>query len=182
MEHLWFFVGILAGAAVRSPLEYLAHSLRDRRIVTPSPTVIVWQLFLIVLLIEFWIASLAVSKDEMGIGQFLLFLLLPFGAMVLATLSKPTVKPDVDQFTEFESQRNVFFLILAALPVISLLRELVAGESIPFDADLFYRILILAGSLLGLFIKGRRSTLVHALAMLALISTYLFDVYATVPA
>jgi hypothetical protein len=182
MEHLWFFVGILAGAAVWSPLEYLAHSLRDRRIVRPSPTVIVWQLFLIVLLIEFWIASLAVSKDAMGVGQFLLFLLLPFGAMVLATLSKPTVEPDVDQFTEFESQRNVFFLILAALPVISLLRELVAGESIPFDADLVYRILIFVGALLGLFIKGRRATFVHALAMLALISTYLLDVYATVPA
>jgi len=182
MEHLWFFVGILAGAAVRSPLEYLAHSLRDRRIVTPSPTVIVWQLFLIVLLIEFWIASLAVSKDEMGIGQFLLFLLLPFGAMVLATLSKPTVKPDVDQFTEFESQRNVFFLILAALPAISLLREIVAGESIPFDADLTYRILIFVGALLGLVIKKPRTAFVHALAMLALISTYLLDVYATVPA
>ncbi|CAB4615904.1 unannotated protein [freshwater metagenome] len=181
MEHLWFFVGILAGAAVRSPLEYLAHSLRDRRVVTPSPTVIVWQLFLIVLLIEFWIASLSVSKDAMGIGQFLLFLLLPFGAMVLATLSKPTVKPDVDQFTEFESQRNVFFFILAALPVISLLRELVAGESIPFDADLVYRILVFVGALLGLFIKKRRTAFVHALAMLALISTYLLDVYATVP-
>jgi hypothetical protein len=102
--------------------------------------------------------------------------------MVLATLSKPTVEPDVDQFTEFESQRNVFFLILAALPVISLLRELVAGESIPFDADLVYRILIFVGALLGLIIKGRRSTLVHALAMLALISAYLLDVYATMPA
>ncbi|CAB4573749.1 unannotated protein [freshwater metagenome] len=182
MEYLWFFVGILAGEAVKSPLEYLARSLRERRVVTPSPTVIVWQVFLILLLIEFWIASFVVSKDAMGIGQFLLFLLLPFGALVLATLSRPTVEPDVDQFTEFESQRNVFFLILAALPVISLLRELVAGESIPFDADLVYRIVIFVGALLGLFIKGRRSTLVHALAMLALITTYLFDMYATMPA
>jgi hypothetical protein len=73
-------------------------------------------------------------------------------------------------------------LILAALPVISLLRELIAGESIPFDADLTYRILIFVGALLGLVIKKPRTAFVHALAMLALISTYLLDVYATVPA
>ncbi|MEX1217736.1 MAG: hypothetical protein WEA11_04380 [Acidimicrobiales bacterium] len=182
MEHLWFFVGILAGAAVWSPLEYLSLSLRDRRIVKPNSTVIVWQLFLIVLLIEFWIASLAVSKNGMEIKQFLLFLLLPFGAMVLATISKPIIEPGVDQFNGFESQRNIFFTILAALPVISLLREVTAGETIPFDADLTYRILIFAGALIGLIIRSRRSSFVHALAMLALISAYLLDVYSTVPA
>ena len=38
----------------------------------------------------------------MGLVQFLLFLLLPFGAMVLASLSNPTVDPDVDQWITFE--------------------------------------------------------------------------------
>jgi hypothetical protein len=42
--------------------------------------------------------------------------------------------------------------------------------------------LIFVGALLGLVIKKPRTTFVHALAMLALISTYLLDVYATVPA
>ncbi len=182
MDYLWFFVGVLVGVALDSPIRYLATSLRQRRSVRPDPTVVVWQLFLIVLLIEFWVASISVSKADMGLAQFLLFLLLPFGAMVLSTLSSPTVDPDVDQFEEFEAQRSVFFVVLALLPVISLLREVVAGESIPLDADLAYRALIMVGALVGLAMRTRRATLVHGVAMLVLISVYLFDVYATVPA
>ena len=182
MEHLWFFVGVLAGIAVDSPLRYIARSLRDRKIVKADPVVLVWQLFLIILLIEFWVASISVSQSEMGLAQFLLFLLLPLGAMVLSSLTNPTVEPGVDQYEEFESQRVPFFLILAALPVISVLREVVAGETIPFDADLDYRLLVFVGALVGLVIRNRRAALVHAIAMLVLITVYLFDVYSTVPA
>ena len=182
MDYLWFFVGVLTGAALDSPIRYLATSLRERQRVTPDPTVVVWQLFLIVLLIEFWVASISVSRADLGLAQFLLFLLLPFGAMVLSTLSSPTVDPDVDQFEEFEAQRPVFFGVLALLPVVSLLREVVAGESIPLDADLVYRLLVLVGALIGLALRSRRATLLHAIAMLALMGAYLFDVYATVPA
>ena len=182
MEHLWFFVGVLAGIAVDSPLRYIARSLRDRKIVKADPVVFVWQLFLIILLIEFWVASISVSQSEMGLAQFLLFLLLPLGAMVISSLTNPTVEPGVDQYEEFESQRVPFFLILAALPVISVLREVVAGETIPFDADLVYRLLVFVGALVGLVLRNRRATLVHSVAMLILISVYLFDVYSTVPA
>ena len=182
MTHLWFFVGILAGAAVRSPLDYIASALKHRRELKLVPTVFVWQLFLIMLLIEFWVASIAVSSIDMGLGQFLLFLLLPFGAMILASLSKPSFEPGVDQLAEFESERTVFFIILAALPVISLLREIVAGESIPFDSDLVFRILVFVGALLGLVIRSRKVAFIHGVAMLVLISTYLFSVYAEVPA
>lgn len=182
MDYLWFFVGVLVGVALDSPIRYLATSLRERRRVRPDPTVVVWQLFLVVLLIEFWVASISVSEADMDLAQFLLFLLLPFGAMVLSTLSRPTVDPEVDQFEEFEEQRPVFFVVLALLPVISLLREVVAGESIPLDADLVYRLLVLGGALLGLLLRSRRSTMLHAVAMLVLISAYLFDVYGTVPA
>lgn len=181
MDHLWFFVGIITGFAVESPLRYIARSLRERRRVRPDPTVFVWQLFLIILLIEFWVASILVSRVEMGLAQFLLFLLLPFGAMVLASLSNPTVDPDVDQWNEFESNRIPFFAVLAALPLISFLREIVAGESIPFDADLVYRVLVLIGAGLGFLIHSRRLALIHAVAMLVLVTAYLLDVYGSVP-
>lgn len=182
MEHLWFFVGVLAGIAIDSPLRFIAKSLRERHQVKLDPTVFVWQLFLIVLLIEFWVASILVSRAEMGLAQFLLFLLLPFGAMILSSLTSPSVEPGVDQYAEFERQRLPFFAILAALPVISLLREVVARENIPLDADLMYRIAVFVGAIIGLVIRNRRATLVHAIAMLILITAYLFDVYATVPA
>lgn len=181
MGYLWFFVGVLTGIAIDSPLTYIARSLRERRRVKPDPTVFVWQLFLIVLLIEFWVASIPVSEVDMGLAQFLLFLLLPFGAMILSSLTNPTVERDFDQYEEFESQRLAFFAILALLPVISVLREVVAGETIPLDADLVYRALVLIGAILGIFIRSRRAALLHAVAMLILISAYLFDVYATVP-
>lgn len=182
MEHLWFFVGVLAGIAIDSPLRYIAKSLRERQVVKPDPTVFIWQLFLIVLLIEFWVASISVSKAEMGLAQFLLFLLLPFGAMVLSSLTNPTVESGVNQYTEFETQRLPFFVILAALPVVSLLREIVARENIPLDADLVYRILVFVGAVLGLIIRQRKIAFLHAVGMLILITAYLFDVYATVPA
>jgi len=169
MGYLWFFVGVLTGIAIDSPLKYIARSLRERQRVTPDPTVFVWQLFLIVLLIEFWVASISISTAEMGLAQFLLFLLLPFGAMILSSLTNPTVEPTVDQLEEFESQRLAFFGILALLPVISLLREVVAGETIPLDADLIYRVLVFIGAILGLFIRSRRAGLPHAIAMLILI-------------
>jgi len=182
VEHLWFFVGVIVGIALEWPLRYIASSLRERRRVRPDAAVFVWQLFLIALLIEFWVASTLVSNEDMGLGQFLLFLLLPFGAMVLASLSKPTVDPSVNQWEEFEAQRVPFFTILAVLPVISLLRELVAGESIPLDADLVYRLLVFLGAVIGLFIRDRRQTLIHASVMLVLMVVYMFDVYGSVPA
>ena len=181
MGELWFFVGVLVGIALDSPLRYFARSLKSRSQVRPSLTVLVWQLFLVVLLIEFWVASISVSGTDMGIAQFLLFLLLPFGAMVLSSLSSPTVEPGADQYAEFMAEKLPFFAILAALPVISLLREVVAGESIPLDADLVYRVLVFAGALIGMLIRSPRVATVHAVAMLVLITTYLLDVYATVP-
>ncbi len=180
MEHLWFFVGVLVGIALDSPLKFIAKSLKDRQLVRADPVVFTWQLFLIVLLIEFWVASISISRTEMGLAQFLLFLLLPFGAMVLSGLSNPTVEPGTNQYEEFENQRLPFFLILAALPIVSVLRELVAGEDIPLDADLVYRVLVFIGALIGIFIRNRKIALVHALAMLTLIAAYMFDVYATV--
>jgi hypothetical protein len=181
MEQLWFFVGVLVAIALDSPLRYIARSLRARTEVKPNLTVFVWQLFLIVLLIEFWVASISLSNTEMGLGQFLLFLLLPFGAMVLSSLSSPTVEPGSDQYAEFVAEKLPFFLILAALPAISVLREIIAGESIPLDADLVYRVLVFVGAIVGIVIRSPRVVAAHAIAMLVLMTTYLFDVYGTVP-
>ena len=181
LEQLWFFVGVLVAIALDSPLRYIARSLRARTEVKPNLTVFVWQLFLIVLLIEFWVASISLSNTEMGLGQFLLFLLLPFGAMVLSSLSSPTVEPGSDQYAEFEAEKLPFCLILAALPAISVLREIIAGEPIPFDADLVYRVLVFVGAIVGIVIRSPRVVAAHAVAMLVLMTTYLFDVYGTVP-
>ncbi len=181
MEQLWFFVGVLTAIALDSPLRYVARSLKSRNAVKPNLTVFVWQLFLIVLLIEFWVASISLSNTAMGLGQFLLFLLLPFGAMVLSSLSSPTVEPGSDQYAEFVAEKLPFFLILAALPTISVLREIFAGESIPFDADLVFRILVFVGALIGIVLRSPQLLATHAVAMLVLMTTYLFAVYGSVP-
>jgi len=175
---MWFFIAIFAGTAGFLPMENLHLMVKHRRSKQISPIVAAWQVFLFLLVVEFWTASADVESSVDTIAKFLLFLLLPVGVMLMAQISKPEFGDgEIDEAEAFWHQRYWFFGTLAALPVISVLRELTAGESVSFDADLLFRALVFIGALCGLVLSDRRLRLVHALVMIAVILAYMFVVY-----
>jgi len=178
MNPMWFFIAIFAGTAAFLPMENLHLMVKHRRAKRFSLVVAAWQIFLFLLVVEFWTALVDVESSIDTIGKFLLFLLLPVGVMLMAQISKPDFSDDdVDEADAFLHQRAWFFGTLAALPIVSLVRELTNGESIAVDADLTFRVLILIGALVGLVITDRRLRLIHAIAMIGLIIAYMFVVY-----
>lgn len=178
MNSLSFFTAVFAGFAAFVPVENLHLMVKHRNSKRISMVLALWQVFLFLLVVEFWVASGNVTAALDTIPKYLLFLLLPIGVMLMAIISKPDFGDDErDEDTAFLRQRYWFFGTLAALPVISVLRELSNGESIALDDDLLFKSLILVGAIGGMFLRGRRVRIVHAVAMIVVIVLYMLIVF-----
>lgn len=183
MNPMWFFIAIFAGTAAFMPMETLHLMIKHRDSKRFSLLVALWQLFLFLLVVEFWTASVDVESSVDTIGKFFLFLLLPVGVMLMTQLSKPDFGDDaseVDEESAFFHHRYWFFGTLALLPIVSLLREVTNGESIPLDADLLFRMVILSGAIIGMFLRDRGPRIVHVVVMLIVLLTYTFVVYPNI--
>ena len=181
MKSLSFFTAVFAGFAAFVPIENLHLMVKHRRAKKVSVVLALWQVFLFLLVVEFWVASGNVTDALDTIPKYLLFLLLPIGVTLMAIISKPEFGNDErDEDIEFLHQRFWFFGTLAALPVISVLRELSNGERIAFDDDLLFRALILIGAVVGMFLKQQWPRIVHAVVMIAVITLYMLIVFPAI--
>lgn len=180
MTFAWFFFAVVSGAAFVSTLTSLTKALKNRYDLKPYPAAIVWRFFLLVLILEIWVATAHVaSSDRTNIGQFAMFLVLPVGILVLEELVDYTSDEELDAQSYFNRQRVPFFTVLVALPILSILRQMFLGE-LQLDGDLWFQIALIVAAGTGFFIRSRRGDTVLALVMLALIVVYLGVEYPNV--
>lgn len=201
MAYLWFFVALVSSLAAHQLISNLAKLIRNRAIARTFPASGAWNCFLLLLLIEVWVAAPVQQSGPVDTASFLVFLGIPLGVTLMAFLIKP--EPDwdlagheaqeppahrsavsgpgtLDLAGQFNADRYYFFGILLALPVLSLARELLVGQGVEFGADFIFRNLIGVGALIGLFIRGKRADTVLAIAMVALLLVYTVVVFPTI--
>lgn len=179
MTIIFFFFAVVAGDAFVRILNRLTASVKDRNSAATYPPTVVWQVFLLMVVIEIWVAT---ARDQehftsVAVGSLILFLALPIGVVVLAELLN--VDDGEDPVADFNRQRRLFFCILCALPVLSIIRQ-IFGNDLEFGLDFFFQIALMAGALLGLFVRRGKPDLILAILMTTVVIAYTFIVYGTI--
>lgn len=188
VQYMWFFVALVSGLAINRTMKSIATLTRARTVSLAFPAAMLWNVFLILLVIEVWVAAPFATTQSTSIetGLFLMFLLLPIGATLMANLVKPELsgspKSGQEQMPnslaeQFNAVRMLFFGVLMALPLLSILRELISAGLPSPDADLWFRLLIAVGASIGLFLRKPLHDTVLAVAMIGLLIIYTLVVY-----
>ena len=184
---MWWFYTVVLGMSFGQILQELAVAVREwsrepgRR---PFGPAVLWQFFLLVLVVQVWLAVTYYRATvlEISILRLIAFLAVPAGTFVMCFLLPVSGAPRDDEATpaqNFERVRPVFFGVLIAIVVINLAHGLAVGE-LALDIDLLFQGLIILGAVIGLFLRTRRSDVVLALAMIAVVCAYIGLGYSTV--
>ena len=107
--YLWFFVAFLSGWAMRVLIGNVADLIQSRTYGRTYLAVGLWNVFLMLLVIEMWVASPLSHKTESPgndrDGSFLLFIILPTAVTLMAYLLVPEPgKYEVDVEVSIEGE------------------------------------------------------------------------------
>lgn len=185
---VWWFYTVVLGVAFSQVLIEIGVSIRNWRWrVEPSPylPIVLWQVFLLALVIEVWLAVTYYreSERELSILGLLAFLAVPAGILIMGLLAPvaPATRGIVSTTeAEFQRVRPAFFGVLIAIIVINLAHGVALGDE-ALDSDLIFQLLILAGGVAGLFVRKKAGDTVLAALMIALACAYIALSYSVVP-
>lgn len=181
---MWWFYTVVLGMSFGQILQELALAVREwsrgRRPFVPA---ILWQLFLLLLVLQVWLAITYYRDTVMAVSitELAAFLAVPAGILIMSfLLPEARDAGDGDPATAFARVRPVFFGVLIAMVAVNLLHGFLIGEQ-GLDADLVFQSLIVAGGVAGLTVRGRVSDTVLAAAMIGVVIAYIAVGYSTVP-
>lgn len=180
---MWWFYTVILGMSFGQILGELAVAVREwarsRRPFVPG---MLWLTFLLILVVEVWLAVTYYRTTFVRISvlELLAFLMVPAGILVMSYLL-PDAKQDRDEPSadDFDRVRPVFFGVLIAVVAINLLHDFLIGQQ-GLDADLLFQCLLVAGALIGLKVHGLIPDTVLAVVMIAVLCTYIGLEYSTV--
>ncbi len=180
---MWWFYTVILGMAFGRVLQELAVTMRDWRHGTRRPfaPAMLWQLFLLALIVQVWLAvQHAVKTPAISVLGLLAYLTVPSGMLVMSfLLPQSDVEQRQDPETTFSRVRPVFFGVLIGMLAINLLHTFVIGQR-GLDLDLLFQCLMGAGAITGLFLRSTRADIGLAVAMIAVVLTYIGLGYSTV--
>ncbi len=174
-EYLSVLVSIVIGLGISSLLSGAARLIQLRRRARMYLPTLVWMGVLFLANVQiWWVAFDRREVEEWNFFMFLLYLLIPMGAVVLSYLVLPDLgdEDEVDLKASYFENRGWFFGIFAALPVISLVEETVRDGAFPRDADALFRVVFAAMALLAARIRGETYHAVNAGVAAALFCAY----------
>lgn len=188
---MWWFYTVILGMSFGQVLQELAIGVREwARADTRSgatgrrpflPTML-WQVFLLVLVVQVWLA-VTYYRDtvkEVSILELAAFLTVPAGILVMSFLL-PEARSDeqMPPAETFSRVRPIFFGVLIAMVAVNLLHNFMIGQQ-DFDLDLLFQCLIIAGAIIGLVVRSTSADLMLAAAMTLVVLTYIGLGYSTV--
>jgi len=186
---MWWFYTVILGMSFGQVLSELAIAVREwsrdpaRR---PFPPAMLWQVFLLTLIVEVWLAATYYrgTVTQISILELVAFLVVPAGTLIMSFLL-PESKHDAGRegtlppSAAFDRVRPVFFGVLIAMVAVNLLHDFLIGQQ-GLDTDLLFQCLIIGGAVAGLFLRNTRADMVLAVAMIAIVATYIGVGYSTV--
>ena len=180
---MWFFYTVILGMAFGRVLQELAIAMRDWRHGTRRPfaPALLWQVFLLALTVQVWLAvKYAVKTPEISVLALLAFLTVPAGILVMSfLLPQSDLDAQVDPEVAFSRVRPLFFGVLIGMVAINLLHTFAVGQR-GLDLDLLFQCLMVTGAVTGLFLRRTRTDTWLAVAMIGMIVVYISLGYSTV--
>ena len=186
---MWWFYTVILGIAFGQLIHQLTLAVREwcwepqRRPFAPA---MLWQIFLLVLVVEVWLAATYYrdTVTQISILELVAFLVVPGGILVMSFLlppSEPVTERDgtLPRSVAFARVRPIFFGVLILLLAVNVLHDILIGEQ-SWDLDLLFQGLIMAGAVAGLFLRRTAADMALAVLMIALVITYIGIGYSTV--
>lgn len=185
---MWWFYTVILGMSFGQVLQELAVAVREwarsapaRRPFVPG---MLWQVFLLVLVVQVWLA-VTYYRDtvtQISILELAAFLAVPAGILVMSFLlpeARPESGSELSPAAAFDRVRPVFFGVLIAMVGVNLLHDVLIGQQ-GWDLDLLFQTLIIGGAVAGLVVRGGVADSILAAAMIAVVLTYIGLGYSTV--
>jgi len=182
---MWWFYTVILGMSFAQVLQELALVVRERsrdRTRKPHLPTMLWQVFLLALIVEVWLAATYYrdTVKQISILELLAFLLVPAGILVMSfLLPEAQHDRDGDPAAAFAQVRALFFGVLIAIVAVNLLHGFLIGQQ-GWDADLLFQCLIIAGAVAGLFLRSTVADVVLAIVMIGVVAAYIGVAYSTV--
>ena len=184
MSNIWWLYTVVLGAAFALVAQSVGEDLKARRLIPGRRlfvTALIWQLFLLLLIVQVWVASAFYQRTvtEISVVSMFAFLCIPIGIFIMVVVlhgnsSTQTQSEEV----VFDRSRPLFFGALIAIPAINIVHETILGNA-GWDSDLAFQLLIVVGGVVGLVIRSRKLDNALGVAMIALILTYTLVGYST---
>lgn len=174
-EYLSVLVSIVIGLGISSLLSGAARLIQLRHRARMYLPTLVWMGILFLANVQiWWVAFDRRDVEEWNFFLFLLYLLIPIGAVVLSYLVLPDLgdEDQVDLKASYFENRSWFFGIFAALPVVSLVEEWVHDGRVPWDVDAAFRVVFSATALLAARSRSETFHAVNAALAAALFLAY----------
>jgi hypothetical protein len=181
---MWWFYTVILGMSFGQVLQELAIGARewarsDRR---PFPPAMLWQVFLLVLVVQVWLA-VTYYRDtvtEVSILELLAFLAVPAGILVMSfLLPESRWDSELSPSETFDRVRPIFFGVLIAMVTVNLLHGFLIGQQ-GMDLDLLFQCLIIAGALAGMAVRNTVADSALAAVMTLVVLAYIGLAYSTV--
>jgi hypothetical protein len=174
-EYLSVLVSIIVGLALTQLLSGTARLIQLRRRVVMHPATLWWMASLFLINVQvWWVAFDRRSSMQWNFFSFLLYLLIPIALFLLSYLVLPDLgdedRPDLR--ANFEDNRRWFFGLLAALPAISLVEQVVRDGGVRWDLDAGFRVVFLLLALVAMRVRSARFHAWNAAGVLLFFSGY----------
>lgn len=179
---MWFFYTVILGMAFGRVLQELAIALRDWRHGTRRPfaPAMLWQVFLLALIVQVWLAvKHGVKTPQISVLGLLAYLAVPAGILIMSFLLPQTDLDAVDPESAFSRVRPLFFGVLIAMVAINLVHTFAVGQR-GLDLDLLFQCLMVAGAVTGLLLRRTSADTVLASVMIVMVVVYVGLGYSTV--
>lgn len=181
---MWWFYTVILGMSFGQVLQELAIAVREWARSTRRPFLpgMLWQVFLLVLVVQVWLA-VTYYRDtvtQVSILELLAFLVVPAGTLVMSfLLPEARWDSEASQAETFGRVRPIFFGVLIAMVAVNLVHDFLIGQQ-GWDLDLLFQLLIIAGAVAGLTLRNTAADGVLAAAMTVVVLTYIGLCYSTV--
>ena len=183
---MWWFYTVILGMSFGQVLQELALSVREwaRSSSRPFLPAALWQIFLLVLIVEVWLA-VTYYRDNVttiSVTELVAFLAVPAGILVMSFLLPEARLESAGELTAaaaFARVRPIFFGVLVAIVVVNVVHGVLLGHR-GADLDLLFQALIVAGALTGLAVRSSVADTLLAAGMIAVVALYIAVGYSTV--
>lgn len=183
---MWWFYTVILGMSFGQVLQELAIAVREWARLARRPFLpgMLWQVFLLVLVVQVWLA-VTYYRDtvtRISILELLAFLAVPAGILVMSFMlpeARFEAAGELSAAAAFGRVRPIFFGVLITMVAVNLLHGFLIGDQ-GLDLDLLFQSLIIAGASTGLMLRSNRADSVLAAAMIAVVLAYVGLAYSTV--
>lgn len=184
---MWWFYTVILGMSFGQVLQELAVGIREwarsesRRPFLPA---LLWQVFLLVLIVQVWLA-VTYYRDtvtRVSVAELAAFLVVPAGILIMSFLlpeARFDAAGELSAEGAFDRVRPIFFGLLIGIIAVNLLHGFLIGQQ-GLDLDLLFQGLLVAGAVVGLLLHRGAADSVLAVTMIGVVAIYIGLAYSTV--